>query len=47
MQLGEIFIIADCGGGTVDVVTYGVSNRYPLRLKEEKIPPIGKVLYCL
>ncbi|PQE30977.1 hypothetical protein CJF32_00007970 [Rutstroemia sp. NJR-2017a WRK4] len=41
ISLGEIFIIADCGGGTVDVVTYGVSNRYPLRLKEEKIPPIG------
>ncbi|TGO22612.1 hypothetical protein BPAE_0161g00170 [Botrytis paeoniae] len=41
ISLGETFIIADCGGGTVDVVTYGVSNRYPLRLKGEKIQPIG------
>ncbi|TGO49691.1 hypothetical protein BCON_0203g00020 [Botryotinia convoluta] len=41
ISLGETFIIADCGGGTVDVVTYGVSNRYPLRLKDEKIQPIG------
>ncbi|KAJ8062988.1 hypothetical protein OCU04_008233 [Sclerotinia nivalis] len=41
ISLGETFIIADCGGGTVDVVTYGVSNRYPLRLKGENIQPIG------
>lgn len=41
ISLGETFIIADYGGGTVDVVTYGVSNRYPLRLKGEKIQPIG------
>ncbi|KAG4032827.1 hypothetical protein MFRU_006g02900 [Monilinia fructicola] len=41
ISLGETFIIADCGGGTVDVVTYGVSNRYPLRLKGESIQPIG------
>ncbi|ESZ92420.1 hypothetical protein SBOR_7179 [Sclerotinia borealis F-4128] len=41
ISLGETFIIADCGGGTVDVVTYGVSNRYPLRLKGERIQPVG------
>ncbi|KAF7891902.1 hypothetical protein EAF00_008204 [Botryotinia globosa] len=41
ISLGETFIIADCGGGTVDVVTYGVSNRYPLRLQDEKIQPAG------
>ncbi|QSZ36109.1 hypothetical protein DSL72_007234 [Monilinia vaccinii-corymbosi] len=41
ISLGETFIIADCGGGTVDAVTYGVSNRYPLRLKWETIRPIG------
>ncbi|KAB8293932.1 hypothetical protein EYC80_009405 [Monilinia laxa] len=41
ISLGETFIIADCGGGTVDVVTYGVGNRYPLRLKGERIQPIG------
>ncbi|TGO62414.1 hypothetical protein BOTNAR_0114g00130 [Botryotinia narcissicola] len=41
ISLSETFIVADCGGGTVDVVTYGVSNRYPLRLQDEKIQPAG------
>ncbi|RAL67075.1 hypothetical protein DID88_007855 [Monilinia fructigena] len=47
ISLDETFIIADCGGGTVDVVTYGVGNRYPLRLKGERIQPIGYVTHRL
>ncbi|TAQ88600.1 hypothetical protein B7494_g3060 [Chlorociboria aeruginascens] len=37
----EVFIIADCGGGTVDMVTYGIDQSWPLRLKDEKVPPRG------
>ncbi|CZR65046.1 uncharacterized protein PAC_14946 [Phialocephala subalpina] len=38
---GEAFIFADCGGGTVDVVTYSVTNGTPLRLKSEVGNPTG------
>ncbi|KAF7955544.1 hypothetical protein EAE96_004470 [Botrytis aclada] len=37
----ETFIIADCGGGTVDIVTYEIGTEYPLRLSEEKVTPGG------
>ncbi|PVH73657.1 hypothetical protein DL98DRAFT_594843 [Cadophora sp. DSE1049] len=35
MLAGETFTVLDCGGGTVDGVTYSVTNTYPLRLKVE------------
>ncbi|KAI9640157.1 hypothetical protein NHQ30_011394 [Ciborinia camelliae] len=38
---GETFIIADCGGGTVDIVTYEIGTEHPLRLSEEKVTPGG------
>ncbi|KAF7900126.1 hypothetical protein EAF00_004462 [Botryotinia globosa] len=37
----ETFIIADCGGGTVDIVTYEIGTEHPLRLSEEKVTPGG------
>ncbi|KAL2068408.1 hypothetical protein VTL71DRAFT_16506 [Oculimacula yallundae] len=41
MLAGESFTILDCGGGTVDGVTYTVTNSYPLRLKVEVGKPSG------
>ncbi|TGO21604.1 hypothetical protein BPAE_0210g00090 [Botrytis paeoniae] len=38
----ETFIIADCGGGTVDIVTYEIGTEHPLRLSEEKVTPGGR-----
>ncbi len=34
-------MVLDCGGGTVDGVTYTVTNGYPLRLKREVGRPSG------
>ncbi|TGO50521.1 hypothetical protein BOTNAR_0390g00090 [Botryotinia narcissicola] len=41
VQPRETFIIADCGGGTVDIVTYEMGTEHPLRLSEEKVTPGG------
>ncbi|KAF2160207.1 hypothetical protein M409DRAFT_29292 [Zasmidium cellare ATCC 36951] len=43
LRQGEVFIILDAGGGTVDITTYQVtsSNTEPLRLQGEMIPPDG------
>ncbi|KAI9056206.1 hypothetical protein LZ554_001134 [Drepanopeziza brunnea f. sp. 'monogermtubi'] len=41
MLAGESFTILDCGGGTVDGVTYTVTNSYPLRLNVEVGKPTG------
>ncbi|ESZ94881.1 hypothetical protein SBOR_4757 [Sclerotinia borealis F-4128] len=41
VHLGETFIIADCGGGTCDIVTYEIGTKHPLRLSEEKVTPGG------
>ncbi|KUJ10098.1 uncharacterized protein LY89DRAFT_675587 [Mollisia scopiformis] len=41
MLAGETFIVLDCGGGTVDCVTYTVTSSYPLRLKREVGKPSG------
>ncbi|PVH69481.1 hypothetical protein DL98DRAFT_522149 [Cadophora sp. DSE1049] len=35
----EIVLILDAGGGTVDAVTYKVTNSYPLRLSAEVVSP--------
>ncbi|CZR65043.1 uncharacterized protein PAC_14943 [Phialocephala subalpina] len=35
MIAGETFTFMDCGGGTVDVVTYTMTHSYPLRLNTE------------
>ncbi|KAF8849939.1 hypothetical protein BDZ45DRAFT_752274 [Acephala macrosclerotiorum] len=40
-MLANTFICMDCGGGTVDTVTYQVANSYPLRLKKEIGKPAG------
>lgn len=34
----EAFLVLDCGGGTVDAVTYTLTQREPVRLKEEVTP---------
>ncbi|KAF8853665.1 hypothetical protein BDZ45DRAFT_628746 [Acephala macrosclerotiorum] len=36
MLAGETLVVLDCGGGTVDCVTYTITNSYPLRLKTER-----------
>ncbi|KAJ3547643.1 hypothetical protein NM208_g1412 [Fusarium decemcellulare] len=40
-QCGDIFVLLDAGGGTVDANTYEISNRAPLRLSREVVPPGG------
>lgn len=37
-QVGEHFILADAGGGTVDITTYQVTREFPLELKEAVVP---------
>lgn len=41
VQAGETFVVLDCGGGTVDGVTYTVTSSYPLQLKIEVGRPEG------
>lgn len=41
-KAGETFMVLDCGGGTVDGVTYTVTNGYPVRLKTEVGRPTDK-----
>ncbi|PVH73654.1 hypothetical protein DL98DRAFT_371077, partial [Cadophora sp. DSE1049] len=38
---GNVITSLDCGGGTVDAVTYQVGRNYPLRLGEQIVPPGG------
>jgi hypothetical protein len=46
LQEGEIVIILDAGGGTVDAITYKVDQKYPLRLKcLEEVPSGSKSTY--
>jgi hypothetical protein len=40
-QPGEVSLILDAGGGTVDATVYKVKQRYPLRLSKELVPPDG------
>jgi hypothetical protein len=42
--VGETLMILDCGGGTVDAVTYSVSGTLPLRLATEIVPAAGEVI---
>jgi hypothetical protein len=42
-QPGEVFLILDAGGGTVDATVYKVKQRNPLRLSKELVPPDGIV----
>ncbi|KAK6510614.1 hypothetical protein TWF506_009717 [Arthrobotrys conoides] len=38
LQRGENFVICDCGGGTVDLISYEVEEEYPkFRLKESAV----------
>lgn len=39
---GEVVVIIDAGGGTIDAVTYRVASARPLRLAEEVVPPASK-----
>lgn len=41
-QPDETIVIVDAGGGTVDAVTYRVTNSLPLRLTEEVVRPSSK-----
>ncbi|KAG4420745.1 hypothetical protein IFR04_006131 [Cadophora malorum] len=38
---GNAVTSLDCGGGTVDAVTYQIGSNYPLRLGEQIVPPGG------
>ncbi|KAM5345065.1 hypothetical protein ACJ41O_010927 [Fusarium nematophilum] len=40
-QCGDVFVLLDAGGGTVDANTYEISSRAPLRLSREVVPPGG------
>jgi hypothetical protein len=44
-QGNEIILVLDAGGGTVDAVTYKVTNSYPLRLFAEVVPAGSKYIY--
>ncbi|KAJ4299563.1 hypothetical protein N0V90_004809 [Kalmusia sp. IMI 367209] len=39
IYFNEVVLILDAGGGTVDAVTYGVTNEEPLRMDAEVVPP--------
>jgi len=45
LQAGNAVTSLDCGGGTVDAVTYQIGSNYPLRLGEQIVPPGGKLWY--
>ncbi|KAK0658305.1 hypothetical protein QBC41DRAFT_55897 [Cercophora samala] len=34
VKIGETFMVCDCGGGTVDIITYTVESVHPLRFRE-------------
>ncbi|KAK3987602.1 hypothetical protein QBC44DRAFT_371934 [Cladorrhinum sp. PSN332] len=34
LEVGETFIVCDCGGGTVDIITYQVTSNEPFTVKE-------------
>jgi hypothetical protein len=37
VQMNEIFVLLNAGGGTVDAITYTVDKETPLRLKTEEV----------
>ena len=43
LRRGEVFVLLDAGGGTVDITTYKVTSdgTGPLRLEAEMVPPGG------
>ncbi|KAI1386328.1 actin-like ATPase domain-containing protein [Hypoxylon trugodes] len=34
IEVGDAFVVTDCGGGTVDIISYEVVNANPLEVKE-------------
>ncbi|RPA91803.1 actin-like ATPase domain-containing protein [Choiromyces venosus 120613-1] len=34
LQVGDTFVVADCGGGTVDVISYTITKKSPLEVVE-------------
>ncbi|KAI8633026.1 hypothetical protein F5Y19DRAFT_416205 [Xylariaceae sp. FL1651] len=34
IEVGDAFIVADCGGGTVDLISYEVTKTQPIEMKE-------------
>ncbi|GMH33951.1 hypothetical protein BSKO_01785 [Bryopsis sp. KO-2023] len=46
-SVGTKFLVADCGGGTLDITTHEIVRKSPLRLKELLLPaggPMGATL---
>ncbi|KAF4967646.1 hypothetical protein FSARC_4841 [Fusarium sarcochroum] len=41
LQEGQIFMLLDIGGGTVDAITYKVTQQWPLRLQKVTVEPGG------
>lgn len=46
-QAGDIIVVLDAGGGTVDAVTYSVTNSEPLRLSAEMAASSSMLLTCI
>ena len=46
-QENETILVLDAGGGTVDAVTYKVTNSYPLRLSAEVVTPGSMYIHSL
>jgi hypothetical protein len=42
---GETIVVMDCGGGTVDLVTYTATSAYPVTMKKQEVQPGGKILH--
>jgi hypothetical protein len=34
IQVGDAFVLCDAGGGTVDLISYEITKKAPLELKE-------------
>jgi hypothetical protein len=42
LKAGEVFLLLDAGGGTVDAAVFVVGQSDPLRLKREGVETAGK-----
>jgi len=46
-QENETILVLDAGGGTIDAVTYKVTNSYPLRLDDEVVEPGSRYIHSI